>query len=269
MTTTQLITNGFGYPPEYQGAKDPEAQVREIAKAFGLSPNSSLRYLDDVARKWTLADFVPPESLPYTQLFAWPSVTAIAARHFPNVIDPADRYCRAVLHLFDIIGQLRPFYNYRGGQITPSHLRQHERTLAAVELIESRQRYIENGVLVTNPILIVPAQFGLRHAGLSVEDASSRFIGNDRPSESLVIGDEFGFGTLHAGSMALIHPKRCVRLSQLHITCHGDEFAPYDDGVFSESPAFTSIDMMLGLGAHAVSDANACRGSVSGFIPPS
>ena len=269
MTTIQLIASTYRQPVANHCAKDPSYQISEIAKAFGLSPDSSLRYFDYVASKWNLAGLVPSESLEHTQLFAWPSVAAIAARHFPNVIDPADRYCRAVLHLFDIIGKSRPFYNSRGGQITPSHLRQHERTFAGLRLIESQQGYVENGVWVPNPILIVPAQFGMRHVELSVEDASLRFIGRDHSPECLVAGDELGLGTLAVGSMALTHPERYVKGRYYHTCCPGDESDPNNIGAFCESPRlYYSSDGELRFDSHYVSYTSSSYGSVTGFIPP-
>ena len=242
-----LTVKKYVYPNEYRGARDPEYQIRELAKAFELSPDASIRYLEKIASKWNLADFVPSDALHCTQLFAWPSVDAIAKCHFPEVSDSREKYCRAVLLLLSIIGKSRSFYNYREGQIDPYHLRQCARTLHTLDLIIEQQK---------GDILIVPAQFGLYHRDRSVCHARDCFTAN-----------ESGLGALAVGSMTLIHPERYVHFEQLHTDCAGDEFAPHADGDFSESPIFGFNSVRLGFGAGDVSDAHVRCGSASGFVP--
>ena len=230
----------YTYPKEYHGVKPIGAQVDAIAKAFGLS----LGYTSDWIEK-VLPTLALPEGA--EGWFAIPSVDAIAKRHFPQVTDTAERYCCAVLRLFDIIGKSRSFYNYREGKITPRQLRQHARTLHALGLIVEQQK---------GDILIVPAQFGHRHRGRSVRRARECFIAN-----------EFGLGVLAVGSMFLNHSERYVRWEELDTDCSGDEFAPRVDGVFSEFPVLCFYDGGLGFSARGVSLANSFYGSVSGFVP--
>jgi hypothetical protein len=96
----------------------------------------------------------------------------------------------------------------------------------------------------------------MRHRGRSVRRAREYFTAN-----------EFGFGALHVGAIALTHPERYVRWEYLHTDCAGDELAPGADGDFSESPIFYFNDGKLRFDACGVSSAGGNSGSVSGFLP--
>ena len=236
---SEEVSSSYVYPKEYRGVKPIGTQVDIIAKAFGLS----LGYTSDFIEK-VLPTLALPEGA--EGWFAIPSASAIAKRHFPEVTDQSDRYCRAVELMLSIIGKSRSFYNYREGEITPHQLRQHARTLQAFEQIVEQQK---------GDILIVPAQFGMGHRGRSVRRARECFTAN-----------EFGLGALAVGSMALTHPERYVRFEQLHTDCAGDEFAPDAGGDFSRSPVFDRGDE-LKFGTDYVSRADDRYGSASGFVP--
>ena len=234
------ISSSYVYPKEYRGVKPIGAQVEIIAKAFGLSLGYTSDWIEKVLPTMTL-----PEGA--EGWFAIPSDSAIAKRHFPEVMDSQEKYRRAVELMFSIIGKSRSFYNYCDGEITPRQLRQHARTLHALDLIVEQQK---------GDILIVPAQFGMGHPGRSVRRARECFTAN-----------EFGLGALAVGSMALTHPERFVRWQQLHTDCAGDEFAPSAFGTFSGSPFFSFDGVGLEFGVGVVSLADDACGSVSGFIP--
>jgi hypothetical protein len=232
--------SSYTYPKEYRGLKPIGEQVDIIAKAFGLSLGYTSEWIEKVLPTLTL-----PEGA--EGWCALPSVDAVAKRHFPEVTDPVDKYCRADEFVLEKLGKSRRFYNYREGEMTPRQLRQHARTLHALDVIAETQK---------GDILIVAVQCGMRHRGRSVRRARECFIAN-----------EFGFGALHVGAIALTHPERYVRWEQLHTDCAGDEFAPVADGEFWSAPIFLFDDDGLKFRASVVSSASERYGSVSGFLP--
>ncbi|MBI2625135.1 MAG: hypothetical protein HYW70_02285 [Candidatus Nealsonbacteria bacterium] len=97
------------------------------------------------------------------------------------------------------------FYNYREHHIT-DWLQQTNKAMKMFYKIWQEQDGYD--------ILVVPAQFGLRHRGLSIRQA--------RNAMNVM---EFGFGAFAVGIMLLIHPEREVQWEQLHVLCAGDDFS--------------------------------------------
>ncbi|NQU82423.1 MAG: hypothetical protein HQ539_00540 [Parcubacteria group bacterium] len=162
----------------------------------------------------------------------------------------ADIYGEAVEKVFAVISQTRDgkFYNYRKGKIGPEYLRQHDRTVAMFKGLGEQQ---------DNPdILLVPAQFGLRHRGKSVRRARELFIAN-----------EFGLGAFEVGCMLLTHPERLVSYDDLFIDCAGDEYAPCADGQFDDVPYFAFYDGRVEFYTFWSDFADDYCGSVSAFVP--
>jgi len=230
------VRSNYTYPKEYKGPKPINDQIKAIAKIFGLDPSHALEFaktlpeLPNGAEGW----------------FAIPSVDALAAKHFPEVTDPIQKYCQAVQIVHTKIADSRSFYNYREGQITPAQLRVHARTAHALDLIAETQK---------GDILIVAAQLGMRHRGKSVRRAREVFVAN-----------EFGLGSLAVGSIVLTHPERLVRWEELDMDCSGDEFSPVAFGGFSGSPYFRFHGGGVGFDAYFVGSPLDLFGSVSGFL---
>lgn len=232
------VLSKYTYPKEYKGAKQIEEQIAAVAKIFGLDPASALEFiknlpeLPDGAEGW----------------FAVPSVDALAAKHFPEVTDPAEKYCRAVQLIHKKLADSRPFFNYRDNQITPDRLRVHTRTVQMLSTIAETQK---------GDILVVAAQLGMRHRGESVRRARVVFAPN-----------EFGLNSLMVGSIVLTHPERLVRWEELDMDCAGDDFAFDVPGRFDGAPYFFFFyGDGVGFDANGVSDAYVGYGSVSGFLP--
>ena len=140
------------------------------------------------------------------------------------------------------------FYNYRDGEIVPNRLRQHARTVDFLEHLESEQQ---------GDILIIAAQYGMRHRGKSVRRARETFASN-----------EFGLDAFALGCMALVHPERHVRYDEeLATDCAGDEFAPDAGSAFSNALFFRFGGDGLHFGAHDVSHTFDYFGTASGFLP--
>jgi hypothetical protein len=162
----------------------------------------------------------------------------------------AATYGEAVQKVLDLIKQTRngKLYNYRDGQLGPQFLRQHIRTVEMMERLEAQY--------TGHDILIVPAQFGLRHRGRSVRRVRAVFTAN-----------EFGLGSFAAGIMLLTHPERLQHYDDLWIDCPGDEYVPDADSDFHGAPYFGFYDLHVEFYANYVDDAIGCYGSVSAFLP--
>ena len=161
----------------------------------------------------------------------------------------APTYGEAVEKVLAMIGSKRKFYNYRDGQLGVEYLRQHAKTVKMFQKLGDEQKDFD--------ILVVPAQFGLRHKGRSVRRAREVFAAN-----------EFGLGAFAIGIMLLTHPEREVQWEQLHVDCAGDEFNVSVSAVcFGRALYFNFDDDRVGFGAGDVSVACGFCGSASGFIP--
>ncbi len=233
----EVVSSNYTYPKEYKGPKPIAEQVQTIASMFGLDPTQALEFsknlptLPEGAEGW----------------FAIPKVSAVGKKQFPAITNKAEQYCEAVKLVHTKLADGRSFYNYRNGEIVPSKLRQHARTVDFLEHLEAEQQ---------GDILIIAVQYGMRHRGKSVRRARETFASN-----------EFGLGAFTIGCMALVHPERYVRWEELDTDCAGDEFAPDAVGGFSGSPFFSFNDGGLGFFADGVSLAYVRYGSVSAFVP--
>ena len=82
----EKVRSSYTYPKEYKGPKPVADQIKTLAKIFGLDPSHAIEFaknlpaLPEGAEGW----------------FAIPSVDALAKKRFPEVTDPAQKYCQAV-----------------------------------------------------------------------------------------------------------------------------------------------------------------------------
>lgn len=225
----------YGYPKEYKGPKPIADQVKAIAKIFGLDSASALEYakslpaLPEGAEGW----------------FAIPSVDALAVKHFPEVTDPAEKYCRALQLVHQKIAESRSFKSWRDGQIDTAHIKVSARTLEKMNQVIQQQR---------GDILIIAAQLGKRHGGRSVRRAREVFTAN-----------EYGLTSVAGGSIVLVHPERLVRWEELDIDMAGDEFSDDGDGRFGRAPYFHFYGKAK-FGTLDVSNDYDRFGSASGFV---
>ena len=156
-------------------------------------------------------------------------------------------YGKAVEKVLAMIASKRKFYNYRDGQLGAEYLKQHAKTVKMFQKLGDEQKDFD--------ILVVPAQFGLRHKGRSVRRAREVFQAN-----------EFGLGAFAIGIMLLTHPEREVQWEQLHVDCAGDEFSPGAGGDFSSAPIFRFHDGKVEFGAGWCGLAREYYGSASAFV---
>jgi hypothetical protein len=162
----------------------------------------------------------------------------------------APTYGEAVQKVLDLIKQTRSgaFYNYREGELGSNQLRQSAKSVSIFQKLGEEQK--------DQDILVVPAQFGIRHRGRSV-----------RRAREVMNANECGLGAFAIGIMLLTHPERLKHYDDLWIDCAGDEFAPSPDGVFSESPYFKFDDGRVGFGTGGVGSAGDGYGSASVCLP--
>ena len=230
-------SSNYAYPKEYGGPKTILDQIKLIGAMFGLETAQAIEFaknlpaLPEGAEGW----------------FAIPKVSAIAKKYFPAITDNSAQYCEAVKLVLEKIKSSRSFYNYREGQIVPGKLRQSARTANALEALEKEQ---------LGDILIIAAQYGMRHRGQSVRRARETFTSN-----------EFGLGAFAIGCMNLVHPERFIRFEELDPDCAGDEFSLGGDGVFSRAPLFGFSVGRLEFGTSAVDFVSGIYGSASAFLP--
>jgi hypothetical protein len=234
--TKEVISSNYTYPEEYKGPKFILDQIDMVEKQWGLDGSHARSFVVNIGKL--------PEGA--EGWFAIPKLSAVVKKHLPATTESFVCYCEAVNLVLKKIVETRSFYNYRAGEIIPSKLRQHARTVNFMEKLEAEQ---------PGDILIIAAQYGLRHRGESVRRARETFAGN-----------EFGLGAFTLGCMALVHPERYVRWEELDTDCAGDEFSPDGDDAFSEAPRFGFRVGGLEFGASAVSSVYDDYCSASGFV---
>jgi hypothetical protein len=150
----------------------------------------------------------------------------------------APTYGEAVEKVLAMIKKTRngKFHNYREGQLGPDRLRQSAKSANVFQKLGDEQK--------DHDILVVPAQFGIRHPG-----------------------NESGLGTFAIGIMLLTHPERLQHYDDLWIDCAGDEYSPDADGDFSRAPFFDFSDGQVEFDVDWISMAHGYYGSVSTFVP--
>lgn len=162
----------------------------------------------------------------------------------------APTYPEAVQKVLDLIKQTRngKLCNYREGEIDAQHLRQSAKSETVWAAINEAQ--------AGHGIVIVQAQFGLRHRGRSVRRALE------------VMGtSEFGLGAFTIGIMLLLSPIRLQHYDDLWIDCAGDEFNSGAGGAFGRAPCFSFDGGGVRFVTLEVYYADGGYGSASGFLP--
>lgn len=159
----------------------------------------------------------------------------------------APTYGEAVTKVFAAIAKQRRFQNYREGQLGPASLRQSQRSIQFWEKLAAEQPDRE--------VLVVPAQFGMRHRGRS-----------PRRAIEVCLANEFGLGAFAVGIMVLTHEERFTKYEDLCVDCSGDEASPDADGDFPCAPRFGWRDGKLKFGFYWTYFAYDYFGTASGFL---
>ena len=223
------VSSGYGYLSGYQ-PKDVVAQTNALRELF---PGIGYANQDMLAQMEKGEISLPPGAEGFFAIPHWSKV--------------APTYQAAVEKVLDLLDKAYGgrFTNYRKGELGPQFLRETSKKARAMEALQQTQNA---------DILLVPAQFGLRHRGRSV-----------RRARAVMNGGEFGLGAYEIGIMLLTHPDRLQNVDDLWPDCAGDKFSPDADGDFQRVRFFTFFDGGLGFYADFVSSADAYYGSASGF----
>lgn len=222
------VPSKYGYLSGYTKPLDVIAQTNKLRELF-----PGIGFADE--------NMARPVALSAEGYFAIPRWQSIAPT-----------YGEAVQKVLDALSKAYKgkFKNWREGQLGPDQLRQSTKSVAFWEQIGEAQKGFD--------ILLVPAQFGLRHRGRSV-----------RRAREVMESNEFGLGAFAVGIMLLTHADRLKHYDDLYVDCAGDEFHDPQSSVapFVHAPCFYfSAELMFGTdwsgGAY-----DFC-GSASGFLVP-
>jgi hypothetical protein len=234
------VPSNYGYLSGYK----PKDLLKQVERLRELFPDLGVPN-EGMLAQYTLCAIVPPPNAE-----GWFAI--------PNWMKRTDifgvTYNEALQVILDQIEKTRngKFHNYRKCELGPDRLRQS---------VRSQKFWSDLAEAQGNPdILIVAAQFGLRHGGRSVRRALE------------VIGDtpgEFGLGAFANGAMLLSHPERLMNCDDLWIDCAGDEYDfPDSDVRFGYAPYFNFRDGKVEFGTNYVDSAHDHYGSTSGFASP-
>lgn len=220
------VKSTFGYLSGYKKPKDITEQTNILRQIFPQLGNACEKIVAGELPKGAEGWFTIPK---------WETI--------------ASTYGEAVQKVFNAIKKSRygKFYNYHEGELGENQLRQSARATAMFQKLALEQK--------DRDILVVPAQFGLRHRGRSV-----------RRVREVLLGNEFGLGAFACGIMILTHPERLCDYKDLWIDCAGDEFAPVANGEFSCAPYFLFNDDGVWFDAGDLSGVEGRSGTASGFL---
>ncbi len=219
-------TPRYGYPSGYRRAK-PVADQMTMLKGFFPQLSS---FDESAAAKNLLLDaegnFLIPD---------WRAI--------------APTYGEAVEIVLAALKKSRDgrFVNYREGALGSDRLRESVNKVKFFQNLRKEQ--------AGHDVLVVQAQFGIRHRGRSVRRA--RFVMGK---------SECGLGAFEIGIMLLLHPERLAHFDDLWVDCSGDEYDYNADGVFSYAPYFYFYGVSLGFYTYDVDFPNAYYGAASAFV---
>jgi hypothetical protein len=134
--------------------------------------------------------------------------------------DFAPTYGEAVYNLLKTLRRSRKYYDWLGVRLKdPQHYHLSRSSEQAMQRLgEEQEGY---------GLLILPAQFGLRHRGRSVSRV-----------RSLLAENEFGLDVFTVTVMLLTHPQRFQHRDDLGIDCPGNEYSPNADDRYCQAPSF-------------------------------
>jgi len=221
------VNSDYGYPSGYREARRVGQQMAVLHHYFPQLQRG-LGYVD-----WRN---VPQGAEGYFAIPRWQTL--------------APTYNQAVERVLDVLEMARgdEFLNRRQIELlSPDRLRETERKQLAFERISNEQ--------TSHEVLVVGAQFGLRHRGRS-----------DRRARAVMGRREFGLGAFEVGIMLLTHPERLKRSNDLWIYCAGDEYSSDADGRLEFTPYFRFGDGRLEFSTHWFDRAYGRFGSASAFL---
>lgn len=225
--TDEEVSSSYGYPAAYR--------VKSIAEQINILRRllPGIGSADEKVAEHPLPDYAEG----YFAIPRWETI--------------APTYCEALQKVLELIKQERhgKFHNFCEGHLGGLYIPDPKSTDAAFEKLGDGQK--------GNDILVVPAQFGLRHRRHSV-----------RWTRNILGFYEFCLGGFAVSAMLLTHPERLVQKNDLWIDCPGDESTVLDDATdFDWAPCFCFGKGMVAFGMKWEEDEGEGFGSVTGFFP--
>jgi hypothetical protein len=223
------VSSKYGY---LSGYKKPEDVIEQTNLLRQLFPG--VGFADE-----NMARPVVANAEGYFAIPRWQSIAPTYGETVQKVLDALNKAYKG------------KFKNWREGQLGQGQLRQSAKSAAAWEQIGETQKGFD--------ILLVPAQFGLRHRGRSV-----------RRAREVMERNEFGLGAFAVGIMLLTHADRLRHYDDLYADCAGDEFHdPRRSGApFVRAPIFSFSVEKLKFDAGWSGIAGGRYGSASGWAVP-
>ncbi len=207
----------LSYPDDYKYQRICP-QIEHLADFFGLDGMYARLFAQDVVGK----DMLRHPALKKAEgWFAVPNLFRFVEKFFPNEKDFAKQYCLAVEKMISILSSKNNtgYRNYFMGNLLPSFFRIDPYTMDALESIHQKQPW---------DIWVIPAQFGCKHKGESVNRVREIYLGN-----------EFGLTSFFVANMLLTHPERLTGWDQLQLTCPGDQVRDGSHGSFMKATGFS------------------------------
>ncbi len=226
------VESSFGYLSGYK----PSAIVAQTNKLRELFPGIGYANGDLLTQVEKGEVAIPAGAEGYFAIPHWSKV--------------APTYQAAVEKVLALLGKAYGgrFTNYRQGQLGPQYLQEIDRKAWSMQQLKEKQG---------SDILILPAQFGLRHRGRSV-----------RRARAIMGENEFGLGAYEIGIMLLTHPDRLQNVNDLWIDAGGDKFVPDAGagGIFGNAPFFRFHGDKVKFDCRSVVGATEGCGSASGVL---
>ncbi|MDD5437978.1 MAG: hypothetical protein PHC70_02425 [Patescibacteria group bacterium] len=139
------------------------------------------------------------------------------------------------------------FANCVGGLEEEECLHQHPRSIEMWAKLYDQQK---------SDLLLVPAQFGLRHRGRSVRRVREIYLAN-----------EFGLGIFATCIMLLTDPERLEKYNDLWINCAGDEYKPWGRRVWCHAPGWRYYSGCIQCCTGLDHEPRPFYGSATAFLP--
>jgi hypothetical protein len=220
------VESGFGYPEGFR-IKSVASQLKLLQEYFGPA-------LDKGADLSIVQQPLPKHAEGYYAIPRWKLI--------------APTYGEALAKLFAAIRTQRWLYDHPSPH--SEYFQKDQRTASFMKTIETQQS--------GQDVLIVAAQFGMRHRGRSARRARHIFLSN-----------EFGLDTFAVGCMILTHPHRFQDNNDLSVKCLGDNAGQSpEDGKLTGMPTYSyeRSSHMINFGFYASFIPSASTGGASAFV---
>lgn len=220
-----------GYPKEYRGPCPIAEQITLIAEVFSLDPRPAL----------ALARRAGPDTVAMGAegVFALPRLDKVAHSY--------EEAIELVLEILESQHRMRIDSERIGFEcVAPSF----HSALAHTALVDAHTVH-------DSDIFLVPAQFGVRFAGQSVQNVR-------REVESSRI--EFGLGLFEVLCMLVTHPERMAREDALSIDVPGDDYYPLGRKTAREALVVDRIRDEIVISSVSRVVATRGAGSATGFL---